>query len=579
MAMKSTFSLGGIVGLALGVLLVVVVAGTPLYISHLQNNSRALDDAVRDDVETLRRVVLNLNENLDLIQQTGRAAGPDAKPPSKAAADALAENAKLLSQAENVVKSLHEIRRGELSADGHLAVSEVKAILYLTVGKLHVNRANFEAVQAAELRRLAEQQVNAVVDLQRDVDAIEAQKPAAVIAKLQELLQKEEMSPPTKEIEELRGEIAAREKKITQLEKTAAENRKKLSQLEGKPWSAEDQQASLELSSKARAAEAEAESLRNGTLVGAKAVFPQGEDWSTATYEGGKIQKGLPLLRGELEALEEKAATQEKLKADILEQRKDIEERAKALDGEKSKILEKKGEQLKQVEDTLANAEQHAKAAAEARDQALAVLEKNALTAATVAITAAKDRTKNAKAALAEMGETQDECLKRISNDGETEAAADCLAADIAYNIAVVRLDQLNAAQAAYQSQVFIAKLTGGEEPADIAAQLEEIRNKAAAQLKLATDKFEEARKLVKGTNLRAPDGTTINGANYLWTLQVGEAAVRILEANLAGDHTARLDALKQADELLREAVKDREQSPLLTPAIETLQYLQRTTR
>jgi hypothetical protein len=133
--------------------------------------------------------------------------------------------------------------------------------------------------------------------------------------------------------------------------------------------------------------------------------------------------------------------------------------------------------------------------------------------------------------------------------------------------------------QAEYDSQVYAAKIVGREPPAADNAKFEELRTKAAADLKAATGWLKEARELIKRTSLRASDGTTVSGANYVWQVDVGQAAIHMLEANLAGDREARVDALRKADELLRGAAKDRDQSPLLTPAIETLQYLQRTAK
>lgn len=581
MANKPTSSAGSIIGLVVGVVLVGGIVGTPLYLATLQTDAAALDEAVRDDVETLRRIVLNLNANLEPIQLASKAIAAEGEPRKGDIDEVLAANRKLLAQAEEIVQKLRNVRKGEILADRQLAVAQVKAILYLSEGWIHANRADFEEVLATKMRRAAEERLGTVAELQRSLSAIDAQAPAVGIAQLQELIKQteSELAGPKKEIATLGDEIEELERRIARLDETAAKARQGMAAMEGRPWSAQHEHAYVELSDQARRAEAEATSLRTGSLEGGKVVFPGAEDWVEATYEGGKPLPGVSALKDRLADRKDTVAVLEKLKEGLEEQRKALESQAAALEAEKAKLNGVKNEQIKAVEEMIGAAAQHSKAAAEARDQALATLEKKALDFAEIGIKAAKDRVRDANSAMSEQGDAAGEWLKRISKDGETEAALDCLAANIAYTIAVQRLQQLNALQAEHDSRAFFCRVVGGEPPTADSARMEELRTKAAADLKTATERLKNARELIKRTSLRAPDGATVSGTNYVWPIDVGQAAIHMLEANLSGDRAARLDALRKADELLRDAAKDRDQSPLLTPAIETLQYLQRTVK
>jgi hypothetical protein len=576
-----TSSLGGIIAGVLGLLVVAGIAGTPIYLAYLRSDARSLDAAVRDDVEILRRALLNLDFNVEAMKGAQEKLGTE-KAPKKEVTDLLEANGKLLQQAETSVTRLADLRQGQVLAGAHLDVGRIKAMFYLTAGTIHRHQAEFEESWAEGLRRTAEQRLDLVTDLRREVVAIEARKPAAAVAELDKAV--EEVDAKLKEqrsqTAELAKVVADKEDQLVKLERQAKQAREKLADLEVQGVQGEAWGEYVDLSARARKAEAEAAALLNGALEGARPVAPEGpEPIGRLTYEGGKPQKGLVELRHGLETRQQQVAGLEQMKIDLGAKRETLQSSIAGLDAAKSELDAKIAEQLQQVDGLVAEAAQHAEKAEKSRQTALSALEKKAADFAKHAISAAKERTRDATSALRELGDAVDERLQRISKDGDTEAALDCLAAEIAYQTALVRLDQLNARQAAQDSDAYIAKMTGREAPTPDAAAMDELRAKAAVELKNATEGFTQARKLIKPSTLKTADGTTITGANYVWQIDVGQAAINLLEANLAGDRAARLEAQKKAYALLVEAAKDRDQSPLLSPAVETIEYLQRTAR
>jgi divalent metal cation (Fe/Co/Zn/Cd) transporter len=61
--------------------------------------------------------------------------------------------------------------------------------------------------------------------------------------------------------------------------------------------------------------------------------------------------------------------------------------------------------------------------------------------------------------------------------------------------------------------------------------------------------------------------------------VQVGQAAVQMMRATLAElvDGKPDQEAQEKAYELLKKVAQGREQSPLISPALDTLRYLQQT--
>jgi hypothetical protein len=97
-------------------------------------------------------------------------------------------------------------------------------------------------------------------------------------------------------------------------------------------------------------------------------------------------------------------------------------------------------------------------------------------------------------------------------------------------------------------------------------------RKAARAQLADAVASFKKA-----STAIGKTKADSISGKNSLWQVQVGEAAVHMMLAAVADEESAALAEQKLAYDLLKEAGKGREQSPLLMPALDALEYLQQS--
>ena len=216
MASKS----GVIVGILLALLIVGALAGTPFYLRTLQSEPRALDAAVEQQVENVRRAVLNLDEDIaatvsmtasaekprdksaDNVYRTGPGDPSDDPVFSKELIRDLNSTIELLQRvqekdkergttvygsetierrhlkvdrateafekkyrnahqvlmrtAETELNNLRNVSRGTASAAGHLGVNRIKGIYLLAKGRIESNKAQFERFYAAQTRRAQE---------------------------------------------------------------------------------------------------------------------------------------------------------------------------------------------------------------------------------------------------------------------------------------------------------------------------------------------------------------------------------------------------------------------------------------
>jgi hypothetical protein len=575
-AKEPSSSIGGVLGSILGLVVVAGLVGTPAYLAYLETDERALEIGLQDPVETIRRAVLNLDEKVGAMSDVYDALGQSVEP--AAMREQLARNAALLKQAEAARRGLSEVRRGTVVGSSHLWARRIGAILFLAKGKLYSNRAELEEQMARALRDTAEERAVTVAALKRSAALVEARKPTEAIANL------EKRNAGLEAMLATQGELMAslerlvsdKRTRVQELERRSREARLKLAELDGQGLSHGAHRSTyVRHSDAARAAEAEAAALANGSLKGAELVLDNGEDLLEAVYEGGTVEPGIRDLQFKLDALRERAAALEEAKTAAAAQQAKLQGVLADLASGRSEVLAKVRTLAAELDDLLARADGHGGKADEARRQALDAFEQAAGDARR-AVNAAVTRTRKAASEVREAGDVADERLKRISNDTDTEGALQSLAAEIAYNAALVHLCQINALQAAHDTEAFLAKMLAREGPADIGERLTTHRQAAGEELVRSQAAFENARSKIKSTNLRASDGTTVSGRNILWQIDVGLAAVRLLQGNLAERPGERAEAQEMAYDLLVEAARDRERSPLLTPAVETIRYLQR---
>ncbi len=575
---QSSSSLGGLAGSAFGLVVTLGIIGAPLYLAYLQADQRALDAAVDDNVESVRRTVLHLDERIGVMADAYAALGDEAKPQDpkapgfRAKLDAqLAKNDELLKEAKDNVRALRDVRRGGVLGGAHLSVRRIGAIFSLATGKIHNNRAAIEDQFASVLRRQAAERVDSLAAFERGVKLAGLRKPTAGLAKLQS--REAELDASIQELEaeasRQRSLLAARKTTLAAADAAARDARRQLAALDQDTLTpSQYQTAYMATASNARKAEAQAMALQNGSLDNA-------DSFLDATNEGGEITIGIRDLGFQLARLEQQIAARQQMKAANSEQQAALRDRQNGLDDLQRHASNAGAALNTELQDLLREADRHTAVADAARDKALAAFDRAAQEIAK-AIHAASDGRRKAGDSLRELGDATDECLTHLSRDQDTEGGLHCLAANIAYEHALTLLCRNNALQAKQQTQAFFAKMLG-EEPPRVEELAAERRAAADEQLNAAVSSYAKARDMIRATNLKAADGTTISGANLLWQIDVGTASVRLLQANLADNPGQRTTALDEAHQLLQTAAEDREQSPLLTPAVETIQYLQRT--
>jgi hypothetical protein len=637
-------SLGSILGVVLGIVLVGGIAATPFYLSKFEPSDRAVNNAAAADVETVRRVVLNLDQNLGVLADMDAAlADSDKLTPaaaeeiksdhpevfgdelsrglnqtaqmlkqaqqadearstaiSGAAAqtgllsagaavgqprrDYLAANTALRAQAQSAIERLKHLTVGDVTAGSVMAVSRMEGMYHYLAGRMHGNRADFHQEQASVWRRAAIERLQSVASLRRDVAALQTQMPTTAIANVRDLITQVDgkIELAEEQLSELRPIVESFEAELADLDGKAAEAYRQMAELtvgDGQIRQTEDAPRYAKLAAKKRAAESKAAALLNGTLVDAEVVPAATDDTSAVKYVGGTPKPGLRDLRFRLQQIEEDLAAWQSSKAALEKQEETLKTQSKQAEAQRREAAASAETYSTEVRDLLAKADTFADAARKARGEALQAF-KQADSLAQNAARDAKNRTKIAAEKARAAGATPNECYELVSKDGETEASILCLSAEIAFNVAAINASEIEDLKDKFATQSLVAKLSGGDEPADVNEKIQGLNAEASKRLADATKAYEAAEKLVAGVSVKSGAGS-ISGQNYVWQVQVGEAAVQLMRANLAAlvEGTPDREAQDKAYEILTKVVQGREQSPLISPAIDTLQYLQQTAK
>lgn len=630
----------GIVGFVVALLIVGALAATPFYLGTLRSDAQALDDAVREDVEAVRRAVLNLDVDITAYAGMTASVGPPAIEPSdegyrtppgfpdddpvfskqlirdlnqsiemlqrvqehdrergtpvlgtetierrKLKVDRtvgefkktyLKSGEKLLREAESRLTKLRDISRGGISAANHLGVNRIKGIFLLAKGRMQANASEFERMRASAFRRTAQDRVPALLELRRQAVAIDAQMPAERLAAIDQRLKATQTGLAALKgvIQQVGGIVASRQEQVAELERNSAEARQALTELGAQRMAFSDYSSRyLELSAEARKADSEATALRTGTLRGAKQVESFAADPTPPAYEGGAPDAGLDTLTFRLEQLRSQEGLLKNMQKELETQRATVAELEQSLKSRRDEVLKQIEEQASQVKEALGQADAHEEKATKAAEDAIKTL-KEASRAAKDAVKAAKDMTNDARQATG--AGNVDERLQRISQDVDIEASMHCLAAECAHSIALLRCEQVEALREQARIAGWLASATSSE-IAPPAADLDKIQTEAANDVAEALKSYDLAGTLIGKANVKS-GGTSISGKNYLWQVQVGKAAAHLLLAAVhANDPEKSLAEKALAYDLLKEAAEKREQSPLLTPAIDTIVYLQKS--
>ncbi len=630
MSTRPAIGVGGIVGGAVAFVVVTAIVASPIYLSPLRSSKAILDSTVEGHIEEVRRVILNLDENLalmntvaarseikgdgargtpsiskdlmDMLNQSSSALSElertDAdrntqlevgtvqsgapRAPANFESEYLAKHKALLTDADKAIRELNSSAASlEPNASNHLGANRIQAILEYARGQIERNRAEFEAWQAAEHRRAAMDLVSSATALQRVARSLASESPDEVI------------KSTAAQIEYIEQNMAARKSVVAGLTQAIGESEARIQELEGKASAARRRMAELEhagaaihdpageyatLSKDARDAESELDALRNGTLAGAsrKNTDVRGDLLATE-YEGGQARLGVRDLQDRLDLLNKEIAGLEKSRDALNSRRAELAKHRDALRTQAKASSDEADAQLVQIGEVLAKAEQHADAAVAASDAAIKAMTQANAWAKKAAINAGNIKTDMQNIEAPE-GSSLAELKNMVREDGDTQASATCISAESNFIIALLRAQQIEWLNSHQQALAAIADRTGRDAPADISDRIDNIRRSAIDNISDAKKDYEKAAKEIATTSATV-DGLRIQGKDHKWQIQIAQAAVHLLSGVLATTDTERHAEQDAAYELLKEAIQGREQSPALQKAIRTVQLLQQTAR
>lgn len=629
MATQTNLGVGGIIGGAVGLVIVGALVASPLYLGALQRESRQLDASTADPIERVRRAILNLDESLASIADAHSAAlaglklessriaelskikglvSPDLTKSMDDSAAALrdletkdeargtkieggkvAAGALPFGSAPNEMKSKYIGAHKKLLADAdkamlalnnanHLGSTRIRAILEYSRGRIERNRASFEAWEADVYRRQAVSLVESVSFLQRSARALIAESPDEVIKKLTMQIadEKVEIDGLKNAVTAISQAVAEAEGKIGELEEQATAARRRMVELESQDAAIHDENGEYaKLSRDAREAEAAADSMRNGTLSDANRVAPQpGGDMIETAYEGGSQHLGIRDLKDRLEQRQEQLAGREKMQAALTSRKTDLIKQNDELKAKAKAASNLADEQLALIDDLLQKSESHHKAADQAAVNAVKALTE-AVNKATSASRAAATRQQELLVPDQDANELDTERNTLIRGDKDSKAAIDCIAAESNYLIALTQADQMDWIRSNYETLKDIAARTGRDGPGEIASELDALRTKATAKAGESRKKYEEIAKAIAQS--AAAPGSTVSGKDMVWQVQMGEASARLMLAALATSDDERRTEQNAAYDLLKSIIEKREQSPAVDAAIQSFLLLQET--
>ncbi len=616
MAGNSSGKMGIVVGVVAGVVLAGGLAASPFYLPMLQTPSTRAASALAEQIEGVRRAVLALDEHLTAIadmsgarteafevaaksdelfpsairaqledttkllraaaeqdNQRGTAMTASGKiqsgvPNAKAASNELrtrhiAAHTKILNDAEAQVRSL-------TSAEGardSLAATRVQALIAYAKARISRNRAAFERWQARQYRDRAMELVNSISDLRIRVASAEARWPTEAITDVEAKIHQvgEQLDALEKAESALAAQVAERRQQVEARDREAADARTAMASYQGKPGALPAEYETL--STKAREAEAQSMAIVNGTLDDAVARQSQSGAIEPPTYSGGTRRVGLCDLEYQLASIAEQVETVKGIRTRLDAHLDDLKKSAKQLEADRDASAEALSSLTQQSNDLISESVKHDGLAQKAEDAALKAFA-DAGRLAKQAATIAATRAREAGSAASEGRTTPDECLTRVATEGDTEGSMHFLAAEVGYHSALTQVARLRAAM----DQAVATGVIEGK-PASVDDQaVEDARKAARALLADSVASFKKASTAISKTK-----ADSISGKNSLWQVQVGEAAVHMLLAAIAENADEGTAEQKLAYDLLKEAGKGREQSPLLMPALDALEFLQQS--
>jgi len=442
---------------------------------------------------------------------------------------------------------------------------------------MNANQAEFDRLLAADLRSEAEGRLIGVTELRMAAVRAEAAKPSVDMEHVTADLSKAEteLGKLDEKIADLKSQISTRETALASAEASAKSARASMAAADPKAIVGASGQQYESWSNEARKAEATVAALRYGTLEGAQLPPESADDLLSGTYEGGKAVIGLRDLKLQLTLQEANHAQMSKIKSDLEARKKALEDRESQLATAQSELG---GEASKHTDEIVAQLEAAKKLdeSADKSSETAVKMFKEALGQAKKAVTAASARKRAAQQAGTSTPGAPEKATDRMVKDSDTEAAMHMLAGELSYQIALENWRRLRSMKAHQAVQGRVAEAGGGEGPADMADAIEKVRAEGLAEIEQSIKSYTTASSMIKQSTFKGLEGPTISGAQSVWQVQVAQAAAGLLKSQLIAEPVDAATARDDAYTLLAEAVKGREGSPLLTPALGTLIYLQK---
>lgn len=516
----------------------------------------------------------NIGEGRPLSEKIGGASGLKSAARTSFATfqKLLADNEAALQAAKRDIDALKAQSVGEARAANNVALSQLAAITAYQQGMLAANRADLQRRLALADRAAAGDLRRIVADSRRAESAVAAQIPTALITELQREGEQAEAAADKLRtaVSRLDAEIKSRTQEMDALRGTAADARRRMAEMEANarsPGGARSFSAYRSdyerLAAEARESERRADILEKGTLADAQVDVPPDGNLLEATYVGGTPRIGLVALRVRRDGLKSDLDSLSSLAASL----KNELEQANAVREE----LEKRRDEIKELVSSSEASTEKLMARAAARSTAARGDEQKAIAAFDAAGRSAADAVRNAQQrgrdardlASKAPPDKPNERLKEIADDKDTEASAHFLGGQVAA-----------ASAEQYLARMRDLAAEGGQDADAIA----DARKKGLAAADKAIAEYAAADKLVGAGNYGySLGGTRVQGAFYRWQFQAAEASAHLLASQFAESDSARYEQREKANQLLTEAVKQREGSPMLSSAVDTILYLQKT--
>ena len=621
MARQATSSLGGIAGVFVGVVIIGALVATPIYISSLSTDSARLNSETGDAVETVRRAVLNLDEHLLRVSRlsaasepadapTGPVEIPDADraalnqltqrlqqaetrdaergtqidsqrvPTGPARPDQLksiiAEHNKLMGEAKRALSELDAATVGEARGGTSLAGARIKALYRYASARVELNHVAFLHWRADQALHDASRLTSQLSQMRSLAEAVGAfgspEQIESIDARMASI--EDEARKKSAQLAELDGTIEDYRARIEGLDAASRQNRLQMADMQMRSERIDGESGRYaQLSAEARRAEAEADALRFGTLQDATPVLRNPEDLVPLEYEGGTPIIGLFALEQVADSLREQIANLQASREALTAQKRHYDTTLTGIDATVDQTIDDAQRIAAAVDARVAEAQSIEAEINTAVDAAVRDLQQSIAAARTAAGAAAQWKRDMSQAdAGPESPAGQLNAL--ISADGHMEGSMHFLLGECAYRLAAARAEQIRLVRDIHDAITRASKVTQSEIPPVPSDRIDTWRAEALEQLAVAEKAYDKAKTLFPASRAQLA-GRALQGKDTVWQALAAKASVHLLRATLQEERAARIAEKDAAYELLKTAAQGREQSELMSPAIDMILELQ----